>query len=97
MTSRIDEFFDKVVNEGSHYDLFSAFNVDDISMRTFTNMKEEELFYIGNKSVYKFDKDWIIITNIKTNTYSFIFLHKRRYMIKSKDIVTGKYSIFIGK
>ena len=93
----IDELYDKMLKEGITCKLYSAYDVDDISMNTFLSMKDTTSFITDdNQSIYKYNKDWIIIKNDK-DTYSLIYLHKVKWIMKSKSIITGKYSIFIAK
>ena len=91
----IDKLYNKMLKEGITCKLYSAYDVDDISMNTFLSMKDTTSFITDdNQSVYKYNKDWIIIKNDK-DTYSFIYLHKVKWIMKSKSIITGEYSIFI--
>lgn len=91
----IDELYDKMLREGITCKLYSAYDVDDISMNTFLSMKNATSFITdNNQSVHKYNKDWVIIKNNKS-VCSFIYLHKVKRIIKSRSIITGKYHIFI--
>ena len=91
----IDELYDKMLREGITCKLYSAYDVDDISMNTFLSMKVDTNFTADdNQFVHKYNKDWVIIKNDKS-VCSFIYLHKAKWIMKSKNIVTGKYRIFI--
>ena len=91
----IDELYDKMLREGITCKLYSTYDVDDISMNTFLSMKVDTNFTTDdNQFVHKYNKDWVIIKNDKS-VCSFIYLHKAKWIMKSKSIITGKYSIFI--
>ena len=97
MTFRsIEAFFDKIIREGYSYALYSAYDCDEVSIDTFSNMKINEVFTIDNHlQVEKVNKDWVIILDIKENKYSFIFLQKRKWILKGRNITTNRYTIFI--